>query len=197
MQHKLCDAEYGLSAVRVRLYRPWHGYIGSDALEERYASVLRELRTVSERDSSNHSGSGADSGSNAGASDEGGGAMGVELAWSAQDGVLQLQRELSTAACVDGLVSRGEWRQRYATVRRWLRDGSLGSGVCPGSDPSYAVMPLALCTSLKVDVALGEVPTATYPYWGQGWHVPDAERAELSVYQDQLQWLQQEVSARG
>ena len=125
--------------------------------------------------------------------------MGVEPAWSAQDGVLQLQHELSTAACVDGLVSRWEWWRRYATVRQWLQDGSLGSGMCPGSDLSYAVMPLAVCTLLEIGVALGEVLTATYPYWGQGWVqvVPDAEREGLSIHEDQLQCLQREVSARG
>ena len=195
VQHELRDADCRLSAARVQFYRPWHGHIGSASLQMQYASVLHELRTVSVRDSSDHSGVGADPGPDAGANDEGGGAMGAE----GHEQLIreQLQRESSTAACVDGLMSRGEWQRRYATVRQWLQDGSLGSGVCPGSDPSYAVMPLALCTSLEVDVALGEVPTATYPYWGQGWHVLDAERAELSVYQDQLQWLQQEVSARG
>ena len=52
-------------------------------------------------------------------------------------------------------------------VRQWLQDGYLDPDVCPDSDPAYAVMPFALCTSLKTSVALhGWGPNGDLPVLG-------------------------------
>ena len=61
MRHELCGAAWGfVPALRARLYRPWHGCIGSDELQERHASVLRELCTVSAQGGGGSSGGGND-----------------------------------------------------------------------------------------------------------------------------------------
>ena len=72
-------------------------------------------------------------------------------------------------------AQREEAEYPHTAVWRWLRGEAYREpevDFCPIDKAPYTwtwmVMPLALCSSLKTDVALGAIPIATHPRWGQG-----------------------------
>ena len=85
-----------------------------------------------------------------------------------------------TKTAEEGVAVRAAAQQEEAeyphtAVWRWLRREAYREpkvDFCPIDKAPYTwtwmVMPLALCSSFKTDVALGAIPIATLPRWGQG-----------------------------
>ena len=78
-------------------------------------------------------------------------------------------------AAVRAATQQEEAKYPHAAVWLWLHGEAYQQPAvdfCPIDKAPYSwtwmVMPLALCSSLETDVALGAIPIATHPLWGQG-----------------------------
>ena len=94
--------------------------------------------------------------------------------------MLRQERRLPIETAEEVTAARSAAQQEEAeyshtAVWQWLRGEVYHEpkvDFCPIDKAPYTwafmVMPLALCSSLETDVALGAIPIATYPRWGQG-----------------------------